>query len=172
MWSTLKNIPKFTKKSELDAMIGKPKFQIEDRPAYYYGGGIVVHFSPKCFRIEGIQRVEYGSVDEYAVGLYHFSDVGALMTFLGLDSFPANDVVPLEEDILDGVITYHSTFNDIHRHAVGNFFEDYQEGITQRMVDGEMVFLNRFIQCGQYDLYFYGKSKRTKLSGFQFVFSE
>ncbi len=105
MWSTLKNIPKFTKKSELDAMIGKPKFQIEDCPAYYYGGGIVVHFSPKCFRIEGIQRVEYGNVDEYAVGLYHFSDVGALMTFLGLDSFPVNDVVPLEEDILDGVIT-------------------------------------------------------------------
>lgn len=172
MWSTLKNIQKFTRKSDLDAIIGKPQFQIEGRPVYYYGGGIAVYFSPRCFRIEGIQRVEYGEVDEYAVGLYHFSDVGGLKTCLGLDSFPADDVAPLEDDVLDGAITYHSTFSDIHRKAVKNHLEDYREGETQRMVDGKFGFLNRFIQCGQYELFFYGKSKRTKLSGFQYVFRE
>lgn len=172
MWSTLKNIQKFTRKSDLDAIIGKPQFQIEDRLVYYYGGGITIYFSPKCFRIEGIQRVEYGEMDEYAVGLYHFSDAATLMMGLGLDSFPADDVAPLEDDVIDGVITYQSTFNDIHRYAVKNPMEDYREGETHRIVDDKLVLLNRFIQCGQYDLYFYGKSKRTKLSGFQFVFSE
>lgn len=172
MWSILKGIQKFTKKSELDAIIGEPMFQLEDRPAYYYGGGIVIFFAPKCFRIEGIQRIEYGEVGEYAVGLFHFPDITVLKVQLGLDSFPANDVVPLEDDIVDGVISYHSTFNDIHKYAVENVFEDYQEGETQMLVDGKMTLVNRFIWCGQYELYFHGRSRRTKLSGFQFVFSE
>ncbi|NBI11594.1 hypothetical protein D1641_16585 [Colidextribacter sp. OB.20] len=172
MWTALKQIKKFTAKSELDRVIGRPRFQLEDRPAYYYGGGFVVHYSPRAFRVEGLQRVEYSGPGEYAVGLYHFSTAAALKTELGLDDFEADDPAPLEGGILDGTITYSSTFDDVHRWAVGRLLEHYQEGETRRLVDGKMTLLHRFIMCDAYWLYFDGKSRRTKLSGFQFTFKE
>lgn len=172
MWKMLKSIKKFTSKSELDKIIGAPLFQLEDRPVYYYGGGIAVYYSPKCFRIEGIQRVEYGVPGEYAVGLYHFSDAVAFKMELGLDTFDADDVAPLECDIIDGAVSYRSTFHDILQWAQKDPSEYCQTGETQRLVDGKMTFLNLFIMYGQYQFYFYGKSKRTKLSGFKFVFNE
>ena len=54
MWNKLKGIKKFTTKSELDKIISVPLFQLEDRPVYYYGGGIAVYYTSKCFRVEGI----------------------------------------------------------------------------------------------------------------------
>mgnify|MGYP001035196859 FL=1 len=172
MWNKLKGIKKFTTKSELDKIISVPLFQLEDRPVYYYGGGIAVYYTSKCFRVEGIQRVEYGVPGEYAVGLYHFSDAAVFKMGLGLDAFDANDVAPLEGDIIDGAVSYRSTFHDIRQWARKDPSEYCQEGETQTLVDGKMTFENLFIMYGQYQFYFYGKSKRTKLSGFQFVFSE
>ena len=173
MWNMLKSVKKFTPKSELDKIIGAPLFQLEDRPAYYYGGGFVVYYAPMCFRVEGIQRVEYGEPGEYAVGLYHFSEASALKTGLGLDAFEADDVFPLEDDIIDGAISYRSTCNEIDKWVKRNYF-GYQSGRgeTQELVDGKMTFKYLFIMCGQYEFYFYGRSKRTKLTGFQFVFNE
>ena len=172
MWNVLKTIKKFTPKSELDKIIGAPLFQLEDRPVYYYGGGIAVYYSPMCFRIEGIQRVEYGVPGEYAVGLYHFSDAATFKMGLGLDTFDADDVAPLEGDIIDGAVSYCSTFHDIFQWGRKDPSEYCQGGETQALVDGKMTFMNLFIMYGQYQFYFYGKSKRTKLSGFQFTFNE
>ena len=172
MWSTLRNIPKFTAKSSIDIAIGKPKFQLEGRPVYYYGHGIMVYYSAMCFRIEGIERIEYGIPGEYAVGLLHFSNSDSLKKYMGIESFDANDVTPFSGDIMGGVITYDSTFMDVHNWAMTKGRIDYHEGITQGLVDGKMEFLNSFIQYGQYELYFYGKSKKTKVSGFRFVFNE
>ena len=172
MWNVLKTIKKFTPKSELDKIIGAPLFQLEDRPVYYYGGGIAVYYTSKCFRIEGIQRVEYGVLGEYAIGLYHFSDAAVFKMELGLDAFDADDVAPLEGDIIDDAVSYRSTFHDIRQWAQKDPSEYCQGGETQHMVDGKMTFKNLFIMYGQYQFYFYRKSKQTKLSGFQFVFSE
>lgn len=172
MWSVLRNIPKFTTKASIDTIIGDPKFQLEDRPAYYYGSGIVVYYSAMCFRIEGITRVEYGEPGEYAVGLYHFSNANYLKECLNLKSFNETDVIRFNEDIIEGAITYDSTFMDVHNWAISKGLYDYQEGETQGLVDGEIKFLNSFIQYKQYELYFYGKSKKTKISGFRFAFNE
>ena len=73
MWLRMKEICKFTPRAELEKLAGPAKFQLEDRPAYYHGGGFVVYYSPMRFRVEGLQRVEYGQPGEYAVGMYHFS---------------------------------------------------------------------------------------------------
>ncbi len=172
MWSTLKNLKKFTPKAEVDRIIGMPIVPLEDRPAYYYGRGIVIYYSPTRFKVTGIQRVEYGDPGEYAVGLFHFSTAAVLKTELGLSSFEADDIAPFNEDIAYGVISYRSTFREIHQWAVKNTPEDYHEGITQRLVDGKMTFFRRFILYGPYELYFYGRSKLTKVEGFQFVFPE
>ena len=171
MWNILKEIRKFTPKAEVDRILGVSPVQIKNRPSWYYGGGFVLHYSPVRFRIEGIQRVEYGQPGEYAVGLYHFSDVEALRTELGLDAFPAEDAAPLEQGI-DGGIAYGMTFHQLHRWACEAMPGDHREGETWRQVQGELTLLRRFIQCGPYELYFYGKSRRTKLTGFRYVFPE
>lgn len=81
MWNTLREIRKFTPRAEVDRILGVSPVQIEDRPAWYYGGG----------------------------------------------------------------------------------------GETQRLVDGSMAFLRRWIAWEEYEFYFYGKSRRTKVTGFRFV---
>ena len=172
MWNMLKGVKKFTPKSELDKIIGTPLFQLENRPVYYYGNGIAVYFSSQCFRVEGIQRVEYGALGEYAVGIYHFSDVTALKTGLGLNVFGADDVAPLKDDIIDGAVSYRSTYNEIWKWAQKNRSDYQTEGVTQELVNGKMVFKYSFITYGQFEFFCYEKSKRTKLTGFQFVFSE
>ena len=144
MWNILKSIKKFTPKSELDKIIGAPLFQIEDRPAYYYGKGIVVFYSPKSFMIQGIQRIEYGEPGEWAVGMYHFPDIAVLKAEFGL----------------------------IWKWAQKNPADYQTEGVTNRLVDGQMAFNNLFIIYGQYQFFFYGKSQKTKLSCFQFSFNE
>lgn len=172
MWPILRKIPKFTTKSSIDIAIGEPKLQLEGRPVYYYGNGTMVHYSAMCFRIEGTERIEYGVSGEYAVGLFHFSNSDSLKKCMGLEIFDANDVARFSDDIIEGVITYDSTFMDVHNWAITKGLINYREGIKQGLVDGRMEFLNSFIQYGQYELYFYGKSKKTKVSGFRFVFNE
>ena len=127
----LREIRKFTPKAEVDRMLGAPVFQLEDRPAYYYGGGFVIHDSPVRFRVEGIWRAEYGETGEYAVGGYHFPDTGTLQMELGLTQFEAGDMAPLWEDTVDGAVTYQSTFREIHRWAVLHAVEGCQEGETR-----------------------------------------
>ena len=41
----MKEICKFTPRAELEKLAGPAKFQLEDRPAYYHGGGFVVYYS-------------------------------------------------------------------------------------------------------------------------------
>ena len=91
MWNTLREIPKFTPKAEVDRIFGASPVRIEDRPAWYYGGGFVLHYSPVRFRVEGIQRVEYGEPGEYIVGGWHFPDADTLKLELGLTCFDAED---------------------------------------------------------------------------------
>lgn len=169
MWNTLREIRKFTPKAEVDRILGVSPVQIEDRPAWYYCGGFVIHYSPVRFRIEGIQRVEYGEAGEYIVGGWHFPDVGTLKMELGLTCFDAADAAPLEEDIVDGVITYQSTFQEIRQCAARRSLEYYSEGETRRLADDQMVFQKRWIAWNQYELYFHGKPRKTKVSGFHFV---
>ena len=103
------------------------------------------------------------------MGGWHFPDAGTLKLELGLTCFDAEDALPLDEDIVDGVITYQSTFQEIHRCAAQHSLEYYSEGETQRLVEGSMAFLRRWIAWEEYEFYFYGKSRRTKMTGFHFV---
>ena len=176
MWKRLKTLRKFTKKAEIDRLIGPPAFQLEDRPAYYYGRGFVVCYTPEPFGAGGPQRIWRGEPGGYGVSVIHFSDAAALKEELGLPRLDAEDAAPFPEDILEGVVTYRSTFRQIHRWAAETSPEDYREGETRRLAGGlvgsRMEFQNLFIQCGQYELYFYGESKDTRVTGFQFVFSQ
>lgn len=100
---------------------------------------------------------------------WYFPDADTLKLELGLTCFDAEDAAPLEEDIVDGVITYQSTFQEIRRCAARHSLEYYSEGETQRLAEGSMAFLRRWIAWEEYEFYFYGKSRRTKMTGFHFV---
>ncbi len=172
MWDVFKTMRKFTPKSEVDKMTGAPVFPLEGRPAYYYGGGFVVHYAPRRFQIEGIQRIETGDPGEYAVGMYHFAEAAALKAALGLDAFHADDVAPFAEEIIDGAISYPCTFGKLSKWARATPSGHVQEGITQRLIEGKMTFQNRFLFYEQYQFFFYGKFRWTRLAGFQFTFCE
>lgn len=166
MWSTLRAVKKFTARPELEQTVGRSLFRVEDRPVFYHGGGFLVYYTPRRFRVEDIQRVEYGEPGEYAVGLIHFSDPAVLKTEMGLASFAADDAAPFAGDILEGV-SYASTFGETRKRLAG-----CQAGETRRLVDGKIAVLHQFVLYGQYELYFQGSSRRARLSGFQFAFDE
>ena len=172
MWLRMKEICKFTPRAELEKLAGPAKFQLEDRLAYYHGGGFVVYYSPMRFRVEGLQRVEYGQPGEYAVGMYHFSSDESLRLEMGLDRAATEDAAPIGEEVLEGGITYSSTFRDARSWMAAHMPGLYQEGEVWRMVDGTMTLVNRYLSDEQYQLFFFGKSQKTKLGGFQFVFKE
>lgn len=86
--------------------------------------------------------------------------------------FYADDVTPLKEDIVDGIITYQSTFQEIHQKAALYPLEYYREGETQMLAEGQMTFKKRWITWEQYEFFFYGKSRKTQVSGFRFAFTE
>lgn len=171
MWKTLNGLSKFTPKEEVDRILGTPGIQLEDRPAWYYGGGFVLSYSPVRFRIQGIRRAEYGGAGAYLIDGWHFPQAGILRAELNLSRFDAEDAAPLEEEIAGG-ITYQSTLQEIHRRAARRSLAYYSEGETQRLAEGGMAFLRRWIAWEQYEFYFYGKSGKTKVSGFRFTLPE
>ncbi len=172
MYSKLRQIKRFSTKSEVDSIIGKPKFQLTDRLVYYYGKGILVAYSPRCFKVEGSQRNEYGEEGVYATSFYHFADVEMINVQFRINDFETEDALKLEEERIDDDIAYNMSFQDIHNMALDKKIGGYREGETQVMVNRKMEIQNLFIMYGQYTLFFRGKSKKNKMSGFQFTFRE
>lgn len=170
-FSHLKSIKKFTTKSDIDILIGNPKFQIENRLVFYYGNGIFIAYSTKCFKIEGTQRTEYGEEGLYAVCFYHFCDTEMLKLHLNMASFSDDNLLEVSNVIIDNEISYGMSFKDIQKIKHSNQFTDsYREGATQVLEDNKMKTQNLFIMYGPYTLFFRGTSKNSKLSGFQYTF--
>lgn len=71
------------------------------------------------------------------------------------------------------MIGINSTFEQ-----VANYFSQksnvayYQEGETRALNNGTFAFQNNFVIWGNYTFFFFGKSKKTKVSGFEFTFNE
>lgn len=170
MWSIIRTIPKFTPRSQVDRLLGTPGLPLEDRPVYAYGGGFVVTFSPVCFRVEGLRRVEYGEPGEYAVSVLHFSDNATLQTHLGLEHPCPGSAAPLEEDLIDGAVSYRSTLAQARRWAVRSAPQGWGE--TWGLADGEFQLRYHFLQYGPYQFFFYGSAPQTPLTGFQYVLPE
>lgn len=170
MWSILRTIPKFTPRSRIDRLLGTPGLPLEDRPVYAYGGGFVVTFSPVRFRVEGLRRVEYGEPGEYAVSVLHFSDNAALQTHLNLEHACPGRAAVLEEDLVDGAVSYRSTLAQARRWAARSSPQGWGE--TWGMAGGKFQLLYHFLQYDPYQFFFYGSAPQTPLTGFQYVLPE
>lgn len=173
MYQTLKKFRKFTTKDEIDKLVGSPKCQIEDRLLYYYGKGIFIAYSPRCFKVVGCERIEYGDEGLFAVNIYHFADVEMLKECLNLSTFEEDDIEKIADNVIDKEVTYDMTFSEIHKLGLGKkYVYDYSEGETRVLANGKMKVQNLFIMCGNYTLFFRGKSKKSKLSGFEYTLCE
>lgn len=173
MLYTLKNIKKFTTKDVIDSIIGKPLFQIGDRMVFYYGKGVLVAYSPRCFKIEGIKRIEYGDKGYYATSIYHFADIEMLKRYFGINTFPSEDFESNSIHMIEDGVDYSKTFTDICQLRLEKIYEPhYRDGETRVLENGKMIVQNLFIMFGAYTLFFRGKSKKNKLSGFQYVLQE
>lgn len=167
MSSKYEQIRKFSTKSELESIIGKPKFQINNRFVFYYGNGLVIAYAPRRFRIEGTQRIEYGEEGMYAVSLYHYIDVEMLETQFRIGKMQIDDIVMREGQPISEKITYGMSFQDIHRMAIEERWDGYREGETRIITNGKAEVQNLFIMYEDYTLYFKGDSPQSKLSGYQ-----
>ena len=173
MFEQVKNIKRFTPKDEVDSLIGEPLFQIEDRLLFYYGNGVLIGYTPIRFIIENGKRIEYGEKGIYALIMMHFSDIEMLKLYLGLKSFEEKEAINCSGICIDEKITYDMTFQNIHAMAVQKVFNrTYREGETRRIIDGRMKTAYLFIMYDNYELFFRGKSKKSKVCGFKYVFKD
>lgn len=172
MFFQLKKMKKFTTKEEIDKIFGQPKCQIEDRQLYYYGNGLFIAYSVKCFKVENCERIEYGEDGVYAVCIYHFADVKMIKEYFELDDFKADDIEEFTH-IIDDEVTYGKTFYEIHNLGLEKINMDYyREGENWAFINGKMEIQNLFIIYGSYTLLFRGHSKENKISGFQYTLCE
>lgn len=124
MYKRLRKLKKFTSKEKIDSLIGKPKFQIENRLLFYYGNGVLISYSQKHFYVEGCHRVEYGEEGLFAVSIYHFADINMMKEYFHLKDFEEDDWENIVCDTIDGDISYGKTFADIHELRLDKYNAD------------------------------------------------
>ena len=157
-------------KTSVEAIIGPAKCCIPNSSLYYYGKGFFVKYVERKFRIENLERVEYGEKGQYLTAIYHFASKNLFMKQHWLDEFEATDMEIFDEDIIDGCVSYNTRFSEVRKAYLENKkSEYYREGESRAMVNGKYTFLNKFIQWGTYTLFFEKNSSKAKLSGFEYV---
>lgn len=170
MWSLYKKLKRFMEKESVEKIVGTAKFQVDNRPLFYYGGGFFLGYSTKKFKIENLDRIEYGEDGLFLTNVYHFTSKELLMKYLNIDEFEDSNIMPFEEDIIDGYVNYNTEYSDVRKaHKEANKGEYYQEGESRRMLNGEFVFQNRFINWEPFFLYFEKDSSKAKVSGFKYT---
>lgn len=170
MWRLYKKLKRFMEKESVEKIIGTAKFQVDNRPLFYYGGGFFLGFTTKKFKIENLDRIEYGEEGLYLISVYHFSNVTFLKKYMHLSNFEASDIAPFGEDIIDGYINYQTHFSDVrkaYRKSGDNAY--YREGEKRTMSESEFVFLNQFVQWEPFTFLFEEDTKNALLSGFVYT---
>ncbi|MBP1756847.1 MAG: hypothetical protein H6Q59_3245 [Firmicutes bacterium] len=174
-WTNITMVKKFTAIDDVFEKLGKPMFKMGSRPVYYMGKGFSVSYSPKMFKVENNNRVEYGDEGEYALSTYYFFKKQDLEEYFKIKQEQFN----FESNELGGVfqiideIGMNSTYEQ-----VTSYFKQrsslayYQEGETRAFLNGKFDFQNNFVIWGNYTFFFFGKSKETKISGFEYTFPE
>ena len=171
-WHSLSQIEKFTPIKNVFESIGAPKFKLGIKPVYYMGRGYLISYTPMKFRVENSKRVEFGDNGEYALNIYFFMLKQELKEY-----FKINDEKYVFEgetlgepfEIFDSISinsTYEEVINILRPKSTLAY---YQDGETKVMKNGVFEFQNNFVIWSNFNFLFYGKSKKTKLSAFQFT---
>lgn len=169
-WSEFKKILNFTPMEEIFEQFGNPKFKI-GRLLYYMGNGYCLGFSERKFRVENHQRVEYGELGEYYVRLYFFKKRDELERYFRINGkyeFEA-DTFGDDFEITDG-IRIGSTHEEVSRIIKSKKSDKYYAEVENRAMNEKREFVYQCdqIMWGEYVFRFFGKSKQTPLTAFEY----
>ncbi len=169
MWEKLKRFKKFEEKGVIESAIGPAKFQVGNKPQYYYGGGYFLGFATRKFRIENLERVEYGDDGLFLISVYHFSDRDFMLKYMKIDSLDDSDITAFDGDIIEGCVDYSLSRAEVRKvYQEKGMCDYYRESETRTLVDGKFVFQNQVIYWDSYNLFFAGKTAGAKISGFKY----
>lgn len=172
-WSNLGSVRKFTPIMDFFSEFGVPMFKFGDRPIYYMGNGFSVFYSQRMFTVENNTRLEYGDIGEYVLGIYYFNKKKDMLLFLKIDNgeyYFEGDILG-EEFCIINKIDFNSTYDHVANYFKQNqCFKYYREGESRRLINGKLEFQNSFITSDNFDFFFFEKGKKSKISGFRFVF--
>lgn len=172
-WTNITKVKKFTPLDQVFLEIKEPIFKMDNKPVYYMGNGFLISYSPKQFRVENCERVEYGEVGEFALNAYYFGKRQHLEKYFKIE----NEIYLFEKDellspfIIIDEIGVNSTYEQ-----VTSYFRQrsnlvyYREGETREFNNGRFAFVNNFVTWGNYTFFFFGNSRKTRVSGFKFTF--
>jgi hypothetical protein len=176
-WEDLSRIDCYTPMEEIFKTYCRPKFRLGDRTTYYMGEGFLLGFLNRKFRMENGNRIEYGEPGEYAIKLSFYQKLSELDAHFKLRDEQyefEGDILGYPFEIVDG-IAINSTMEEIRNKLRTQSDKGfYQEGETRALTslqEGTFVYQNNFIICGKYQFFFFGKSKKTKLTAVEINFS-
>ncbi|NOU85758.1 hypothetical protein GC102_08220 [Paenibacillus sp. LMG 31460] len=160
-WNQINNIKRFTPLVQLSF----PKLHLTDRPLYYLGSGFMLSYTNRQFKIEGYERVEFGEKGEYALGMYYFKYRKELEQYMNL-------TLPFQDEVFGGVfeIVKGIAVGDTYLKVKNKLSCGYQIDETRRLKDGDLIFQNANISWKDFRFFFFERSNKSELTGFQLTF--
>lgn len=163
--------------SEVFDKIGKPIFKCKNNKLYYIGNGFFVRFCTQKYYTDEFNIYEYGEEGEYVTDILFFQNKKELCNYQRLGN--EEDISAMEKDIL-----LDEEFRIIENIYIGDSYEKVLNSIAkiESMYDypereiyilnkekDKLEFNHKFIRFGNYNFLFFGKSKNTKLTSFEFA---
>ncbi len=171
----LLSIKKFTPVSEIFKQFNSPLFKLGERPAYYMGNGFLLSYSSNMFKIVNNNRVQFGDEGEYALSVYYFIERKYLEAYfkIGGEKFDFKNDILGELNVIFEPVKMEWTFEQVSMYLRTKANEVYYHEGETRTLNGDVFgFQNHFINYDNYTFFFFEKSKKTKISGFEFVLVE
>ena len=166
-WKGLSRIPRFLPVEKVFERFSDPKFRLGKTNAYYMGNGFLLGFSHEQFRIENMKQIEFGGPGQFSIQVSFFAKRDELCSCYGI----SNEMYDFESDLLgeplqiSNNIKIGSTFEQVSTFLKTRVYTDYyNEGEASALVKGKFKFCHSWIQWNNYELVFFGRSKKTKLS--------
>lgn len=172
-WNKLKNIPKFTPLEKVYKEIGNPIFKLDGCCIYYMGNGFNIIYTERRFKIINSERIEYGDTGEYITEIEFFQNSQDLQMYHMLKQNKFNvDILGEPFEIINNINigdTYKKVAEALRLKSTIDY---YQEGETRSFHSGAFAFEKKFIAWSNYQFFFFGKSKNTKMSGMSYLLNE
>lgn len=169
MWNQLNKIQRFTPIRNLENVM--TKFQLPNKPVYYLGSGFLISYTDMQFKVEDLERKEYGEAGEYSLNIYFFKLRSDLIEYfnLNLEDMGNDSDVYDDFEILEG-ISINSNYNEITNVLKDKNQGHYlQTGESRRLINEEFMFYYHYINWNNFVFKFFEKSKKAKLRAFQYT---
>lgn len=166
-WKELSRIPRFLPVEKVFERFSKPRFRLGKANTYYMGNGFLLSFTDARFRIENMKRIEFEGPGQFSIQVSFFAKRDELCSCYQIE----NDMYDFESDLLgepfriSDNINIGSTYEQVSTYLMTQAHPDcYQKGETRALVGAKYQFCHNWIQWNNYELFFGGGIKKTRLS--------